>query len=73
MYLCSSDKETNADLHLDQRMTILERNKKVSGEKKKNRKSIPHFLLFCVGILMFAEIKVDGPERSLAPSQLEQP
>lgn len=72
MHLCGSDKETNADLHLDYGMTIPEGNKKVSGEKKSG-KSIAHFLLFCIGILMFAEIKVDKPERSLAPSQLEQP
>lgn len=72
MHLCGSDKETNADLHLDYGMTIPEGNKKVRG-KKKNGKSIAHFLLFCIGILMFAEIKVDKPERSLALSQLEQP
>lgn len=40
---------------------------------KKVQKSIAHFLLFCIGILMFAEIKVDKPERSFEPSQLEQP
>lgn len=40
---------------------------------KKKEKSIAHFLLFCIGIVMFAEIKVDQPERSLTPSQLEQP
>lgn len=71
LYFCCEslwlDKETNADLHLDYGMTILVGNKKVRG-KKKNGKSIAHFLLFCIGILMFEEIKVDKPERSLAPS-----
>lgn len=37
VHLCGSDKETNADLHLDNRMTIPEGDKKVRGEKEKRK------------------------------------
>jgi len=51
------DKETDSDLQLDSRMIML------WGETRKKKalvqKSIAHFLLFCIGILMFAEIKAD--------------
>lgn len=50
------DKETDSDLQLDSRMIML------WGESRKKalvQKSIAHFLLFCIGILMFAEIKAD--------------
>lgn len=38
----------------------------------KNGKSIAHFLLFCIEILMLAEVKVDKPGRSFEPHQLER-
>lgn len=52
------DKETCPDLQLDSRIIML------WGESRKQQKeiaekSIAHFLLFCIGILMFAEIKAD--------------
>lgn len=43
-----------------------------AGGRVKNGKSIAHFLLFCIEILMFAEIKVDKPRRSFEPRQLER-
>lgn len=42
------------------------------GEGDKNGKSIAHFLLFCIEILMFAKIKVDKPGRSFEPRQVER-
>ena len=49
MNLCGSDKETNADLHLDYGMTIPEGNKKVregegGGEKREINSSFSAFL-----------------------------
>lgn len=78
VHLCGSDKETNADLHFDYGRTIPTGISKCGvegggGGERKTGKSIAHFLLFCIGILMFAEIKVDKPERYFEPSQLEQP
>lgn len=74
MHLSGSDKETNADLHFGYGMTTQEGGYEREREGgAKNGKSIANFLLFCIGIRMFAEIKVDKPERTLAPSQLEQP
>lgn len=81
---CGSDKETDADLHFDHSMTIPRGNKEVGewvlaaaaaggsgdGGGVKNGKSIAHFLLFCIEILMFAKIKVDKPGRSFEPRQL---
>lgn len=37
MHLSGSDKETNADLHLDYGMTIPEGDKKVRGGKEKRK------------------------------------
>lgn len=84
LHQCGSDKETDADLHFDHSMTIPGGIRKwesgcwllllllvvvmVGGVK--NGKSIAHFLLFCIEILMFAKIKVDKPGRSFEPRQL---